>query len=347
MTFLRILLFPFAILFNLITRVRNYFYDRGLKPVASFSIPIICIGNLSTGGTGKTPMIEHLIRLLAHRHKLATLSRGYKRKTAGFRIAQAGDNAETLGDEPSQFYNKYGDQITVAVGEDRALAIPSILQEFPETEVVLLDDAFQHRRVKPSLSIVLTQYSKPFYADFLLPTGNLRESRDGVNRADVVVVTKCPTSITDDNIMKIEKAIHRYACKPVFFTTIHYGNPLPYDGRKKIDESIDKVIVVTGIANSAPFITYVKQHYTVVHHLEFPDHHCYTAADIQRMKEALMQAPDAVILTTEKDKANLEAPTIGTLTNALPLFFIPIEVQFIRNGVDFDELVLSHVNRVL
>ena len=194
MILLRILLFPFSWLYYLITQIRNRLYDRGLKPSVKFELPVICVGNLTVGGTGKTPMIEHLIRLLQNRFKVATLSRGYGRATKGIRIAGPSENASTIGDEPFQFYTKFGKRITVAVGEERALAIPTILQECSDTQIILLDDGFQHRKVSPGFSILLTDYHRPFYNDFLLPSGRLRESRWGAERADVIVVTKCPSA---------------------------------------------------------------------------------------------------------------------------------------------------------
>lgn len=338
MVILQVLMYPFAALFNLVTSLRNWMYDQGFKPSVKFQIPVIGVGNLSAGGTGKTPLTEYLIRLLAVDHKVATLSRGYGRKTKGFRIALPADNASTMGDEPYQFYQNFGADITVAVGEERALAIPTILQERPETEIILLDDAYQHRSVVPSFNILLSDYYRPFYKDLLLPAGRLRESRMGADRASVVVVTKCPLEMSEEEMIDIEKSIREYAEKPVFFTHVRYGNPIAFGGPKPITEH---VVLVSGISNAKPFEHHVSQNYKVTRHFYFRDHHAYSVADMQRISRFVKQNPSLSILTTEKDKVKLASAEFSDLTQSLPLFYIPIEVQFIKNGQDFDEIVLN------
>ncbi|MBA4056367.1 MAG: tetraacyldisaccharide 4'-kinase [Marivirga sp.] len=342
MIVLRILLFPFAVLYNIITAIRNRLYDQGIRPSITFELPVIGVGNLTVGGTGKTPLTEHLIRLLAGQHVVATLSRGYGRKTKGFRVAKPTDNASTLGDEPYQFYAKYGDRVRVAVGEDRAYAIPNILQEYPETEIILLDDAYQHRSVKPSLNILLSDYHRPFYDDFLLPAGRLRESKSGAERADVVVVTKCPPEISDEKMIEIEKSIRKYADKPIFFTHIHYGRPVSFGGYKKIN---GEVVLVSGISNVKPLVHYVSQNFTLVRHFDFNDHHEYAASDLAKIVQYTKAKPEVSILTTEKDKVKLVSKEFEVFTNTLPLFYLPIEVEFIKNGQDFDEIVLNSIKR--
>jgi tetraacyldisaccharide 4'-kinase len=343
MIILRILLFPFAILFNLITTLRNRLYDQGLKPSVKFELPVIGIGNLTVGGTGKTPLTEYIIRLLARNYKVATLSRGYGRKTRGFRMAQPTDSAASLGDEPYQFFVKFGDRIKVAVGEERALAIPNILQSYPRTQIILLDDAYQHRSVAPSLNILLSDYHRPFYEDFLLPAGRLRESRTGAERADIVVVTKCPIEMTDEEMIDIEKSIREFAEKPVFFTHIRYGNPTPVtDNFQKLS---DQVALLTGISNTKPLKHHIGQNYKMTKHFKFSDHHAYTASDLERLKRFIKDYPSTSIITTEKDKVKLALPELESLTRDLPLFYLPIEVEFIKNGQDFDEIVLNRVKR--
>ncbi len=343
MIILRILLFPFAVLYNLITGFRNRLYDQGFRPSVAFDLPVISVGNLTVGGTGKTPMIEHLIRLLSNDHKVATLSRGYGRNTKGIRIASKIDNASTLGDEPYQFYRKYGNKVIVSVGEERALAIANILQEAEDTQVVLLDDAFQHRRVRPSFSVLLSDYNRPFYSDFLFPAGRLRESRSQATRSDVVVVTKCPSEITDDKMMRIEKSIRKYADKPVFFASIHYGIALPI-GRAKGDIGRD-VILVTGIADANPLLAYIKQGFELKENVHFGDHHTYSSGDLEKIESIHQRYPGASLLTTEKDMVKLDAPEFKSFIDRLPFFYLPIEVEFIKNGRDFDELVLNSVRR--
>jgi tetraacyldisaccharide 4'-kinase len=343
MSVLRFLLFPFSILYYFITSIRNQLYNSGSKPSARFDIPVISVGNLTVGGTGKTPLTEYLIRLFSKDHDVATLSRGYGRNTKGFRITNPTDSARTVGDEPFQFFVKYGDRVTVAVGEERVLAIPAILERHPKTDVIVLDDAFQHRQVNPSLNILLTDYYRPFYNDFLLPAGRLRESRNGAQRADLVVVTKCPEELSDESFIDIEHAIRRYVDKPVFFTHIRYGPPVPYSRQEKVVR--DNVIAVSGISNPKPFLNYVRNNFSVVREVTFGDHHDFDQADVDKLERLLKQYPQSSILTTEKDKVKLASPEFAEQVNRLSLFYIPIEVRFNKNGQDFDELVLNCLKR--
>ncbi len=333
------ILFPFAVLYDAVTSVRNRLYDLSLRPSASFDVPIISVGNLSVGGTGKTPMVEHLIRLLSGSRKIATLSRGYKRKTRGFRIASAADNAETLGDEPFQFYRKFKDKVVVSVGEERALAISSILQEHPDVDLILLDDAFQHRRVKPTFQILLTVYDNLFYDDWLLPAGRLRESKTGAKRADVVVVTKCPDTLQEEEMMIIQKSILEYTSKPVFFTTIHYGAPVPFSGDVVLEKNL---VLVTGLADARHLKKFLAANNVIAHHFEYEDHHYYSAEELEQIV-AMAKSKKAQIITTEKDASKLTAPQFQRYLKEVPWFFIPIETGFLKSGRDFDEMVLNAV----
>src|SRR5688572_7356414 len=248
MSVLKFLLLPFAMLYDLVMDIRNRLYDMKMWPSTSFDIPVISVGNLAVGGTGKTPMTEYLIRLLSPQHKIATLSRGYGRKTKGFRIAGGHDSAATIGDEPYQMYKKFSPTIGVTVGEERVLAIPTILQELPETEIVLLDDAYQHRKVVPGFSVLLTEHGRPFFDDHIMPYGRLREGPEGAIRADVIVVTKCPSHMEEEEMMNFEHSIRKYSLNPIFFSKIRYGEPVSFgDASKKISS---KVILLTGIANA-------------------------------------------------------------------------------------------------
>ncbi|HEY3402403.1 MAG TPA: tetraacyldisaccharide 4'-kinase [Ohtaekwangia sp.] len=341
MVILQIVLFPFSVLYKIVTALRNKLYDIGLRPSVQFDVPVINVGNLTVGGTGKTPLIEHLIRLLGKSYSIATLSRGYGRETKGFRIAGPSDNASTLGDEPYQFYRKFSDSITVSVGEDRAFAIPNILQA-KDTQVVLLDDAFQHRRVRPSFNIMLTDYNRLFYNDFLLPAGRLRESRYGARRADVIIVTKCPVEITGEKMIKIEHSIRRYAEKPVFFSKIRYGSPTPFGS---VTTLADEILLVTGIGNAKPLKDHVRQAYKLVDHFEFADHHKYSVSDLERILSFVRSRPSVSILTTEKDWVKLDHEDFKSTIEKLPVFYLPIEVEFIKNGEDFDAMILNVVQR--
>lgn len=330
-------LYPFAVLYDAVTSVRNRMYDLSLKPSVSFDLPVISVGNLSVGGTGKTPMIEHLIRRLSGDRKIATLSRGYKRTTKGFRMAGPNDSPATLGDEPFQFYRKFKDNVVVAVGEERAMAIPQIVDEHPETDVILLDDAFQHRRVKPSLQILLTDYHHPFYDDFLLPAGRLRESKKGAGRADVVVVTKCPEHLSEEEMMTIESKISTYSEKPVFFSTIRYGDPVPMGHSTPFD---NPVILVTGLADPTSLEQYVKTNFKLVQHVRYPDHHPYQQDEVGTIARIATEA-NACVITSEKDSVKLMALDLKAAN--VPFFYLPIEIDFIKNGKEFDEIVLNAI----
>jgi tetraacyldisaccharide 4'-kinase len=336
---LTVALYPFAILYDLVTSARNRLYDLGLKPSAQFALPVISVGNLVVGGAGKTPMIEHLVRLLDTEHSVATLSRGYKRSTTGFRVAEVKDSAKTLGDEPFQIYKKYGKKVTVAVGEERAMAIPKMLDLHPEIQVILMDDAFQHRKVKPAFQILLTDHKSPFYNDFLLPAGRLRESRKNAARADVIVVSKCPSAMQEDEMMSIEASIRKYSDKPVFFSAIRYGDLVPVNG-KPLEN--DHVVLLTGIANSGPLHSFISTNYKLARHFNFPDHHAYTTSDLKQIAETA-HAHRAALITTEKDAAKIDSDQFLPFLSAIPAFYLPIEVEFLKNGKDFDEMVLNAV----
>lgn len=344
MSVLKLLLWPFAVIYDVVMTARNKLYDLKLKPSVSFEIPVIGVGNLAVGGTGKTPMVEYLIRLLSDQNKLATLSRGYGRNTKGFLLADASATARTLGDEPFQLYSKYGNEVVVAVGEERALAIPQILDQHPEVEVVLLDDAFQHRKVRPGFSVLLSEYRKPFFKDHVLPFGRLREGPEGANRADVIVITKCPHTLSENEMMKMMHEVHVFTQKPVFFSTIRYGEPVPvFDKTLSLQSA---VILLTGIANADPLKDYVEKNFTLVQHVEYPDHHVYTRQDVMKLAElAGKQKGQVSILTTEKDRVKLISRELSKEAQQLPIFYLPIEMVFIRNGKDFDVLVKDFINR--
>ncbi len=344
---LKFLLLPFAMLYDVVMNVRNRLYDLKFKPSTSFNIPVIGVGNLAVGGTGKTPMTEHLIRLLSPQFKVVTLSRGYGRRTKGFRIAGTDDDASTVGDEPYQIYRKFSPTINVAVGEERALAIPTILQELDETDVIIMDDAFQHRWVIPGLSILLTEHGRPFFNDDVLPYGRLREGPEGANRADVIVVTKCPAHLGDEEMMSIEHGIRKYSLKPIFFSKIRYSEPVCFgDSTKKFSS---QVILLTGIANSHVLEEYVKKHFILVKHFSFRDHYVFKVSDLQDVEHLIQtkqrdKIGEISIVTTEKDKAKLDRDELKPYISRLPIFYLPIESEFLRNGKDFDALIDSFMN---
>lgn len=346
MSVLKFLLLPFAMLYDIIMAMRNRLYDMKLKPSTTFDIPVIGVGNLAMGGTGKTPMVEHLIRLLSDQFKIVTLSRGYGRNSKGYRVAGENESAATVGDEPFQMYQKFSPRIRVVVGEERALAIPAILQEFEDTQCIIMDDAFQHRSVVPGFSILLTEFGRPFYNDHVLPYGRLREGPEGANRADCIVITKCPDPLEDEDVMKIEHGIRRYTAKPIFFSKIRYADPIGFgDVSKQISR---KVILLTGIANPSVLEEYVEKQFQLVKHLEFRDHYRYTPENLQELLSLVHKNNNGPvsILTTEKDKVKLDKAELTPIVSRLPIFYLPIEVEFIRNGKDFDALVLSFMNSI-
>ncbi len=338
------LLFPFSLIYDMVTRLRNHLYAIGYKKSFAFDTTVLSVGNLSVGGTGKTPMVEYLLRLLQGQYRLCTLSRGYGRRTRGFRLATPKDNAGTLGDEPFQFYRKFGPKIRVAVGEERALAIPGILLEHPDNEIVILDDAYQHRSVIPNLSILLTDYAVPFFEDYLLPMGRLREARAGATRADMLIITKCPGELSEKIMFRYSQAAKKYLSKEaeVYFTTIKYSRPqtLNHEREGVFDNN---VFLFSGIANTDGLRKYVQREYNLIDSVVFNDHHRYTQGDIDTLKERWQShaMPNSCFLTTEKDIVKLIDMDFGNI----PLFYLPIEVVFLKNGKAFDKSVRQAVSQ--
>ncbi len=306
MKLLRFLLFPFAILYDAVTSIRNLLFDKGILVSTRFNIPVICVGNLSVGGTGKTPQIEYLINLLSDSMKVAVLSRGYRRKTNGFILVDGRHNANDVGDEPLQYFRKFSN-IYIAVNENRVEGINKLLQLENPPEIVLLDDGFQHRKVKASYNILLTKFNDLFTDDFLLPTGNLRESRRGVKRANTIIVSKCPINLSKKERKEITIKIKPQKHQKIFFTTILYAKKLKGNQQITIDDLLDyKVLLVTGIANSKPLVDYFNDNNINFVHLNFPDHHHFTTLDVNQINVNFKQiVSKKIIITTEKDYVKL------------------------------------------
>ncbi|RKE98279.1 tetraacyldisaccharide 4'-kinase [Ichthyenterobacterium magnum] len=316
MKFLRYILFPVVPIYYLVTWLRNKAYDLGVKPSSKFDLPIICVGNLSVGGTGKTPMIEYLIRALKPEYKIATLSRGYKRKSEGFVIADVNASASTVGDEPFQFYKKF-DDVLVSVDANRQNGIQQLLALKDKTQVILLDDAYQHRKVKAGFNILLTAYDNLYVNDIVLPTGNLREPRSGAKRADVIIVTKCPEQLDANKKEAIKKALKLASHQRLFFSYISYSEKV-FGAKKAIDlKSLkDKSFtLVTGIANPKPLVEYLKLNGLSFEHLSFKDHHNFSQHEIENLKQK------ELVITTEKDYMRLK-PHFKVSEK---LFYLPIE----------------------
>ena len=340
----RILLLPFAFLFGLIVVIRNWLYDKNILKSASFGLPLICVGNLSTGGTGKSPMVEYLVRHLKDRHKVAILSRGYKRKTKGYALATESTTAIDIGDEPVQFYKKFP-EVPIAIGEERIEAIPQLLHDRPETEVVILDDAFQHRAVKAGLNILLTDYGNLFTRDFFLPTGDLRDARSSYTRAQVMVVTKCPPDLSEDEKEGIIQEIEPLKKQEIFFATIAYGSPYHItSGHLAPLEEEAEVLLVTGIANPKPLKQFLEEKVQVYHLLQYNDHHIFSIddwRDIKKRYEA-MESKNKMVLTTEKDAMRLLK--FSSEIDGMAFYVIPIEHKFLFGE---EPLFLKSVSRFL
>lgn len=345
---LRKILFPFAILYGFITSIRNFLYDKGILKSYSFDIPIIAVGNLSVGGTGKTPQIEYLIRLLSPKYKVATLSRGYKRKSKGFVLADSNSNAEILGDEPFQFYTKF-DNIQVAVDADRKNGIEQLLSQSEKPDVILLDDAFQHRKINAGFYILLTSYGDLYSDDYMLPTGNLRESRRGAKRANMIIVTKCPANLPLDEQNKIRRFLLRLTRgqsknwrsndkgknQELYFSFIDYDEFVySEDKTMKVDEirNVDKLLLA-GIAKPDPFFLYLQSEKDEC--LTYPDHYHFTEKDLLEIED---KAKNKLIVTTEKDFVRLK----GRLPKE-QLFYLPIRSSFLSASDNFDKTILNYV----
>lgn len=343
---LRFLLFPITLLYGLVVFVRNLCFDWGIFKATSFPIPVIVIGNITVGGAGKSPMTEYLVRLLKADSKVAVLSRGYGRKTRGFRWVETQSDALEVGDEPLQFKNHFPD-VTVAVCENRVTGLNQLVQQH---EVVLLDDAFQHRWLKPSCSILLLEYSSLQKIDFLLPTGNLREPKSAYARADVLVVSKSPKNMSEKEQLEVRKLIQPKAHQALFFSYLAYGllTEIQGQGTRALTtlSSQTAVFLLTGIANAKPILTELDELGCGIQHYEYPDHYAFNYADLEKLIADFKQcaAADKLIITTEKDAQRLKKPTFEALLAELPMYVLPVESAFI--GADqqkFKQLIQTHV----
>lgn len=348
----RRILLPFSPIFELIIRARNFLYDKGIVKSYSFDVPIISVGNLTTGGTGKTPHIEYLIRLLRKNKRIATLSRGYGRTTKGFMIVPEKATTKMVGDEPMQYHVKFSD-IIVSVGEDRAEGIRQLLHRTQRPQAILLDDAFQHRRVKPGLNILLMEYDNVFKQDYLLPAGNLREPASSMKRADVIIVSKSPSILVPIERKRILEKIDPLPSQKVFFSYIRYGEfnkvfgpqPLMLMGASYYLEKRFTILMVTGIANPSGLIEYLRRHTDKLETLIFPDHHEFDSKDVMKIKERFdnIANPSKIIVTTEKDAMRLQNPDVDQTIKKLPLFYLPIEIAFHQDGEAFNKIIEDYV----
>ena len=341
-TVLRLALYPFTLIYGALVWLRNRMYDIKFFNSISFSVPVITVGNLSTGGTGKTPHVEYLIHLLQYQYKVATMSRGYKRYTKGFLIADEKVNALRIGDEPMQYYMKFPEAI-VCVAEERLTGIPALLQRKPEIDVILLDDAYQHRSVKAGLNLLITDFSRPFYKDHILPFGNLREGRGAYKRAEVIIVSKCPLTLTADKAKEIYGHIAPFPHQQVFFTGIQYGVPYNFLTREPVNLQNSHAVLVCGIARPEPLITYLKEIVAGLHVLTYNDHHYFVTTDLEEIKAAYnnWEVPGKVIVTTEKDAARLQLHTEQLTTWGITIAVVPVRVMvLLGQGAQFDIMTI-------
>ena len=340
MNSLRKILFPFALIYGLIINIRNLAFDLGFLRSKTFDIPIIAVGNLSVGGTGKSPMIEYLVDLFSGLHKTAVLSRGYGRNTKGFLLASQGSTAKDLGDEPYQFFRKYKD-LEVAVDEKRVRGIENLMSLKPELDVVLLDDAFQHRYVKASCYILLTSYDKLYTNDLLLPAGDLREPRRGAKRAQIIIVSKCPDNLNDSTRAIIEKRINPDLNQKLFFSSIKYDvDVISKKGKKALEELKNtRVLLVTGIADPGPMENFLKRKHIGYEHMKFGDHQFIGNSELKDIKKKLGELPgeEKIIITTEKDYVR------NFIDVALPIYYLPIKTEIIEDSERFNDLIQDYV----
>lgn len=347
---LKILFAPLALLYGIAVYIRNYLFDIKLLKSSQFNIETICIGNLTVGGTGKTPHTEYLIELLKKEFKIATLSRGYKRRTNGFILADQTSNASSIGDEPYQMYCKFQD-ITVAVDEKRVRGINQIKQNIPDIEVILLDDAFQHRYVKPGCSILLVDYNNLITKDYFLPLGTLRDSITQTHRADIIIVTKCPASLKPIEQRIVTKELNPFPYQKIYFTTMVYGDLTPVFSKNNNIVQLSKEITsfaLAGIANPIPFFDHLKAVTTLIQSVALSDHYHFTEKKINAIFEefSVINAKNKVIVTTEKDASRLRS--LEKLDDEIKksFYFIPIKVKFLNDGeLEFNKKIQSYVRK--
>jgi len=342
----RKLLLPFSLLYGIVIFFRNKFYDWGIFKSQAFDIPIISVGNLEVGGSGKTPMVEYLIRLLKTDFKLATLSRGYGRITKGFRWVKANDDATLTGDEPLQISRKFP-EISVAVCENRVNGINEIVKEH---QLILMDDAYQHRAVKPGLSILLFDYHQLKNNRFLLPAGNYREHFSGRKRADILLVTKCPLLLNESEQNELEHIVSPYAHQQLFFSGINYAEDLEsvFTDQQLSVQTIKNnhtVLLLTGIAKPEPLLNEVKKRTQNIIHHSYPDHHNYSQKNILKLVTTFnaIKSNNKIIITTEKDAVRLKTDSFAELLIGMPVYQWPIQISFINgNEQEFNTLIKKY-----
>ena len=334
----KVLLLPLSKVYGAVTYMRNKFFDWKILSERTFDIPIITVGNLAVGGTGKTPHVEYIVRHFCRNHHVAVLSRGYKRDTKGFIIAGRTSTPRNIGDEAYQIYQKFEGKVLMAVCEDRVFGINEIQRVDPSVDLIILDDAFQHRYVKPTLSVLVSEYNNPIYNDYLLPYGRLRESRSSINRADIVIVSKCPSGMRPYDFRQQINEYELFPSQDLFFSHYVYGELKPVfpDVATQVPyldwiTDSDNILIIAGIGNPRPFVREIKSYGAKVKVDVYPDHHNYTRKDIDYIRtrfESLRQKGQRIIITTEKDAVRLAANPYFPYELKAHTFYLPIEVEF-------------------
>lgn len=336
---LRKLLYPFSMLYEGVTKLRNKLYDKEILKPNEFDIPLIVVGNLKVGGTGKTPQVAYIVKLLKDKYRLAVLSRGYKRETTSFILADKKSNVKDIGDEAYQLYRQNSD-ILVAVDADRTNGITTLLSLPKPPQVIILDDAFQHRKIKAGFNVLLTAYGDLYTDDSHLPSGNLRENVKGAERAQLLLVTKCPPTLTQEQEYETAIKLNPTLEQTIFFTHISYANFIQNESETILLEHLHdyEIVLVTGIANPKPLIDFLNSNKYSFKHLSYPDHHHFSKADIQRIKTEVQEISNKnkLILTTEKDYVRI----FESLEN---LYYLAIETTFSNHQNDFDKLIIDYV----
>ncbi len=342
--FIRLLLFPIALLYGLIIKLRNWLYNKKYFKSVAFNLPVINVGNLSVGGTGKSPMVEFLIKQLQDENNLAILSRGYGRKTKGYILASKNSTASEIGDEPFMYYQQFP-QVKVAVGEERILAVPKLLQDAADINVIILDDAFQHRAIQPSINIVLTDYSNLYSNDYFLPTGNLRDERNSAKRANIIIVTKCPLGLNVEEKLSIEKKLQIKKEQPLFFSTIEYTalKSIISDHTINLNNTFS-VLLVTGIANPKPIENLLLDKNIKFKKITFADHHNFKLEDIKKIESTFsaLTTANKIIITTQKDAVRLI--NFKEKISDLPIYILPLEIKFLfSEEAKFVKIIKNHI----
>ena len=342
---LKTLLSPFCVLYSLAILARDAMYRSKLLKSISFDLPIIGVGNLNTGGTGKTPMIKYLARLLMTDFQCGIMSRGYKRTSKGYLAGDQKSSFLDIGDEPFELMSSLPG-LHVAVAENRVQGISEMMIDFPDTQIILLDDIFQHRSLAPGLNILLTDFANPYFNDQLLPVGRLREFKGARKRADIIMMTKCPPHLSSNEQDLLKTKLKPIPGQEVFFTAFQYGKPKPVFKESSISDG-RSCVLISGIARSSYLKTFISNHYRLIHHFDFPDHHRFSDADLISVNEKLKehQSEKPVVICTEKDAVRLIEYRIKIKDFGWDLFKIPVDITFLNRKNEFDKIVREFVNK--